>query len=91
MEYTKPMKGLVEIEDIIDDLENNVPSGYVLKHKLTSSTEFLRQHIDVLRNINANQVGQVLRKLGYEQLRRNVGGKTVRGYELPYHQWNKNN
>lgn len=85
--YTKPMKGLIEIEDIIDDLENNVTSGYELKHKLMSATEFLRQHIDVLRNINANQVGQVLTKLGYKQQQVKVDGKTVRGYELPYHQW----
>lgn len=85
--YTKPMKGLVEIEDIIDDLENNVPNGYELHHKLTSATEFLRQNIEVLRNINANQVGQVLRKLGFEQQVVKVDGKTVRGYELPYHQW----
>lgn len=82
--YTKPMKGMVEITDIIDDLEASVPPGYELRHKLMSSTEFLRQHTDVLRNISANQVGQVLKKIGYEQQIVKQDGKTVRGYELPY-------
>jgi len=88
--YTKPMKGLVEIEDIIDDLENNVPSGYELTHSLITATEFLRQHIEVLRNINANQVGQVLKKLGYEQQVVKQNGKTIRGYMLPYHIYKNN-
>ena len=81
------MKGLIEIMDIIDDLENNVADGYELKHKLITSTEFLRQHIEVLHNINANQVGQVFKKLGYEQQVIKQNGRTIRGYMLPYHLW----
>lgn len=82
--YTKPMKGFIEVQDILEDLENDVPNGYVLRYHLISATGF-KDGYDVLRNFSSNQIGQVLQKLGYKQEIQKINGKTVRGYNLPYH------
>lgn len=82
--YTKPMKGFIEVRDILEDIENDVPKGYVLRYHIISATGF-KDRYDVLRNFSSNQIGQVLQKLGYKQEIRKVDRKTVRGYNLPYH------
>ena len=83
--FTKPMKGYVEIRDVIEDIMNNVPENYELGFKTISATEFKRENEDVLRAISANQIGQVLNKLGYEQTIVRENGRQKRGYNLPCH------
>jgi hypothetical protein len=56
-----------------------------LGFKTISATEFKRENEDVLRAISANQIGQVLNKLGYEQTIVRENGRQKRGYNLPCH------
>ncbi len=83
--FTKPMKGYVEISDIMWNIENNILEGYELDYHLMSATDFKMENDEVLRSFNANQIGQVLKKLGYEQTVTRIEGKQIRGYNLPYH------
>ena len=83
--YTKPMKGYIEIRDILDDIINNVPENMELDYKIMNATEFKKENEDVLRALSANQIGQVLKKLGYEQTIVKIDGSSKRGYNLPCH------
>ena len=82
--YTKPIKAFIEVEDTINDILYNIPSGHELDYKLMSATALKKEH-DVLEKYSANQIGQVLKKLGYEQMIKKIDGKTLRGYILPFH------
>ena len=83
--HTKPMKGEIEISDVISELKTP-ESGYELGTEFISATAFINSHSE-LRGISAVQAGKVLNKLGYESKSIKINGKPAYRYELPYKKW----
>ena len=82
-EYTKPMKGELEVIDVLESIINNDNENYVLDNCIMSATEFIETHKDILGKYSSNQIAQVLKKIGYENKLYKINGKVKRGYCLP--------
>lgn len=83
--HTKPMKGEIEISDIISAL-TTPESGYELGTEFISATAFINAHSE-LRGISSVQAGKVLNKLGYFSKPIKINGQSAYRYELPYKKW----
>ena len=78
--FTKPMKGENEVLDILEE-QQTPQQGYICTSKEMTVLQFIQMHN--LR-YDANVVGKVLRKYGYEPKRKRMNGTIERVIRLPY-------
>ena len=78
--FTKPMKGECEVLDILEE-QQTPESGYVCTSKEMTVLQFIQMHN---LKYDANVVGKVLRKYGYESQKKKVNGAVTRIIRLPY-------
>lgn len=81
--FVKPMKAECEVLDILEEQQTQ-EQGYICTTREMTVTEFIQKHN--LR-YDANVVGKVLKKYGYEAKKKKVNGKVTRIIELPYKKW----
>ncbi len=85
-EFTKPLKGEMEVLDILE--EQQMPEkGYTCTTKEMTVLQFIQLHN---LKYDANVIGKVLKKYGYESKRKRMNGEMTRVIELPFKQWNGN-
>ena len=84
--FVKPMKAECEVLDILEEQQTQ-EQGYICTFKEMTVLQFIQRHN--LR-YDANVVGKVLKKYGYEPQKKRVNGKVVRIINLPY-KYYKNN
>ena len=77
--HEKPVKAQDEIEDIFADAEEN-PEKYHLEYITVSVFKSL---YSTLSRFDSRQIGQALKKLGYEDKQKRIDGKPARVRELP--------
>ncbi len=85
--FTKPMKSECEVLDILAE-QQTPEQGYVCTFKEMTVLQFIQQHN---LKYDANVVGKVLKKYGYETKKKKIDGKSIRVIELPYKKWAGNN
>ena len=78
--FVKPMKGECEVLDILEE-QQTPEQGYICEFKEMTVLEFIQIHN--LR-YDANVIGKVLKKYGYESTRKKINGEKVRVIKLPY-------
>ena len=78
--FTKPMKGENEVLDILEE-QQTPQQGYVCTFKEMTVLQFIQMHN--LR-YDASIVGKVLKKYGYEAIRKKSCGTVTRVIKLPY-------
>ena len=83
--FVKPMKAEQEVIDILQE-QQTPENGYDCIIKEMTVTEFI--HYNDLKRYEANIIGKVLKKYGYETKKKKVNGKVVQVIELPYKKWN---
>ena len=84
--FTKPMKGENEVLDILEE-QQTPQQGYICTFKEMTVLQFIQMHN--LR-YDANVVGKVLRKYGYDSQLKRSNGKVTRTLTLPYKYWQGN-
>ncbi|MDE6673103.1 MAG: hypothetical protein K2K16_13090 [Ruminococcus sp.] len=82
--FVKPMKGECEVLDILEE-QQTPEQGYTCTFKEMTVLQFIQLHN---LKYDANVVGKVLKKHGYEAKRKKVNGETVRVIKLPYKKYN---
>ena len=82
-EHEKPLKGQMEIEDILTEAEIS-PSRYVWQYMTVS--DFKGQHSN-LQVYSVETLGRALDKLGIEAKRKTLDGKQSRARYLPCLKW----
>lgn len=85
--FVKPMKAECEVLDILEEQQTQ-EQGYICTFKEMTVLQFIQLHN--LR-YDANVVGKVLKKYGYESKVKRDGAKTTRVIKLPFKQWNGSN
>ena len=78
--FTKPMKGECEVLDILEE-QQTPEKGYICTSKEMTVLQFIQMHN--LR-YDANVIGKVLKKYGYESKIKKANGKMARVINLPY-------
>ena len=78
--FTKPMKGECEVLDILAE-QQTPENGYICTFKEMTVFQFIQMHN--LR-YDANVVGKVLRKYGYESTKKKINGTVAQVIKLPY-------
>lgn len=81
--FVKPMKGECEVLDILAE-QQTPEQGYICTTKEMTVLQFIQQHS---LKYDANVVGKVLKKYGYEAKKKKVNGKVTRVIKLPYKKW----
>lgn len=85
--FVKPMKGEYEVLDILEEQQTQ-EQGYICTFKEMTVLQFIQLHN---LKYDANVVGKVLKKYGYEAKRKKINGETVRIIKLPYKKYNSQN
>ncbi|MDE6425474.1 MAG: toprim domain-containing protein [Ruminococcus sp.] len=85
--FVKPMKAECEVLDILEEQQTQ-EQGYICTFKEMTVLQFIQLHS---LKYDANVVGKVLKKYGYEAKRKKVNGETVRVIKLPYKKYNSPN
>ncbi len=78
--FVKPMKAECEVLDILEEQQTQ-EQGYICITKEMTVTEFIRIHN---LKYDARTVGQVLKKYGYETVRKRINGEVTRVINFPY-------
>ena len=78
--FMKPMKGECEVLDILEE-QQTPEQGYVCEFKEMTVLEFIQLHN--LR-YDANVIGKVLKKYGYESQQKRINGARTRLIKVPY-------
>ncbi len=81
------MKGEHEVLDILEE-QQTPQQGYVCTFKEMTVLQFIQHHN---LKYDANVVGRVLRKYGYESKVKKENGKSTRVIKLPVKYWSGNN
>ncbi|MDE6657096.1 MAG: virulence-associated E family protein, partial [Oscillospiraceae bacterium] len=79
--FTKPLKGEMEVLDILTQIERTNPKQ--VEYKEVTVTEFKNYYPELVR-YSTVQIGRVLTKLGFPEERKKLNGKTFRLRKLPY-------
>ena len=82
--FVKPMKGECEVLDILEE-QQTPEQGYTCTFKEMTVLQFIQRHN---LKYDANIVGKVLKKYGYESQLKRDNGKVTRVIRLPYKKWN---
>lgn len=85
--FVKPMKGECEVLDILEEQQIQ-EQGYICTFKEMTVLQFIQQHN---LKYDANVVGRVLKKYGYESKLKKENGKVARVIKLPFKYWGGNN
>ncbi|MGM9929905.1 MAG: VapE domain-containing protein [Bacillus sp. (in: firmicutes)] len=85
--FMKPMKSECEVLDILEEQQTQ-EQGYTCTFKEMTVLQFIQLHN---LKYDANIVGKVLKKYGYEAKRKKINGETVRVIRLPYKKYNSPN
>ena len=78
--FVKPMKGECEVLDILEE-QQTPQQGYICTFKEMTVLQFIQMHN--LR-YDANVIGKVLKKYGYESKLKKINGNPQRLIKLPY-------
>ena len=81
--FTKPMKGECEVLDILEE-QQTPQQGYTCTFKEMTVLQFIQLHN---LKYDANIVGKILKKYGYESRVKKENGKTTRLIKLPVKCW----
>ncbi len=86
-EHLKPLKGELEVIDVLEQLSKS-DSGYTVEQRAMTVTEFIELN-PVLKKYTAQQISKVLDKLGYQMIKKRVEGKAsvARVRILPYRKY----
>ena len=79
-DFTKPLKGEMEVLDILEE-QQTPEKGYICTTKEMTVLQFIQMHN---LKYDANVVGKVLKKYGYESRLKRVDGTMSRVITLPY-------
>ena len=82
--FVKPMKAECEVLDILEEQQTQ-EQGYICTFKEMTVLQFIQLHN---LKYDANVVGKVLKKYGYEAKRKKINGETTRVINLPYKKCN---
>ena len=85
--FVKPMKAECEVLDILEEQQTQ-EQGYICTFKEMTVLQFIQLHN---LKYDANVIGKVLKKYGYESQLKRDNGKVTRVIKLPYKHWNNNN
>ena len=85
--FVKPMKAECEVLDILEE-QQTPQQGYTCTFKEMTVLQFIQIHN--LR-YDANVVGKVLKKYGYESKLKRENGKVTRVIKLPFKHWDGSN
>ena len=85
--FTKPMKGENEVLDILEE-QQTPQQGYICTFKEMTVLQFIQMHN---LKYDAGIVGKVLKKYGYETIRKKSNGMVTRVIRLPYKYYQGNN
>lgn len=85
--FVKPMKAECEVLDILEEQQTQ-EQGYICTFKEMTVLQFIQFHN---LKYDANVIGKVLKKYGYESQLKRDNGKVTRVIKLPYKHWNNNN
>ena len=85
--FVKPMKSECEMLDILEE-QQTLQQGYVCTFKEMTVFQFIQLHN---LKYDANIVGKVLKKYGYESKLKRENGKVTRVIKLPFKHWNGSN
>lgn len=80
--HSKALKGEQEIADILSMIQEP-RNGYEIREEYFTATDFKMRYSDELRNFTADNIGRVLRKLGYEPRKMRMDGVPSTVYKLP--------
>ena len=78
--FVKPMKSECEVLDILEEQQTQ-EQGYICTFKEMTILQFIQRHN---LKYDASVVGKVLKKYGYETIRKRVNGEITRVINLPY-------
>lgn len=78
--FVKPMKSECEALDILEEQQTQ-EQGYICTTKEMTVLQFIQLHN---LKYDANVVGKVLKKHGYEAIRKRINGEVTRVVNLPY-------
>ena len=85
--FVKPMKSECEVLDILEE-QQTPQQGYTCTFKEMTVLQFIQLHN---LKYDANVVGRVLKKYGYESKLKKEKGKVSRVIRLPYKYWSQHN
>ncbi|MDE5946530.1 MAG: toprim domain-containing protein [Oscillospiraceae bacterium] len=86
-EFEKPLKGEVEVLDVLAEQSTEKPD-YKVEYRYMTTTEF-REHNDSLKRYTAVEIGKVLEKHGYKQVSVKMNGNSRKKRKLPYRYYAK--
>ena len=78
--FVKPMKAECEVLDILEEQQTQ-EQGYICTFKEMTVLQFIQLHN---LKYDARVVGRVLKKYGYEAVRKRINGEVTRVIKLPY-------
>ncbi|MDE6425469.1 MAG: hypothetical protein K2K89_04945 [Ruminococcus sp.] len=78
--FVKPMKAECEVLDILEEQQTS-EQGYICTFKEMTVLQFIQLHN---LKYDAGVVGKVLKKYGYEAMRKRINGEVTRVISLPY-------
>lgn len=78
--FVKPMKSECKVLDILEEQQTQ-EQGYICTFKEMTVLQFIQLHN---LKYDANVVGKVLKKHGYEAIRKRINGEVTRVVNLPY-------
>ena len=85
--FTKPMKGEMEVLDVL--AEQQIPEqNYICTVKEMTVSEFI-QHNNL--KYDANVIGKILKKYGYEPTKKRINGIVIQVVNLPYKYYQSSN
>lgn len=88
-EHEKPLKGELEILDILNQTDGSCNGAcYKIVYEEMTLSEFKELNSGALYGVNVYNIAAVLKKHGYEQVKRKVDGKSKRVYVLPRRKYN---
>ena len=85
--FVKPMKGECEVLDILEEQQTQ-GQGYICTFKEMTILQFIQLHN---LKYDANVIGKVLKKYGYESKKKKINGTVSRILTLPYKYRNYDN
>ena len=87
--HSKMLKGEQETIDLLN--YNLTPEqGFELGTEYITVTNFKAAHSELSR-YSSEQIGKVLKKIGYTPIRKKITGSVLTVYKLPYKKWKGNN
>ncbi|MDE6502237.1 MAG: hypothetical protein K2L10_09150, partial [Ruminococcus sp.] len=84
--FVKPMKGECEVLDILEE-QQTPQQGYICTFKEMTVLQFIQLHN---LKYDANVVGRVLKKYGYNTIRKRINSEITRVIRLPYKYYSPN-